>query len=548
MDVQGQDVSRLTLNSLSGGGEMVTLHNDAYARIMWAKGQHGVGLPVRQLFPEVWQRIEPLMEDAMQRGEPTLLENQLFCIYRNGYAEETYLSFRCNPVADNAAIDRGVMVMVEETTSQVISARRAAALDDVAAAGAWAHSVEDACYDALAAVSRHSTDIPFALLYAHNANQRRSRLVATAALPVGAQASPHVLAFDSAAAVASWPIRAAIETNRTVVVDDLLTRFEPLPAGGWPLAPRCAAIVPLATREREQPDGALILGVSARRELDASYIDFVELVAKHVVAVITAGRLREEAERNAASRAAADAARTKSRARAQALKARVAGVLEERTRLAREIHDTLLQDVTGIALQLRAALPHVQASPDDALTTLERVAVLAENTSREARQVVWDMRPIALNEGEFVQAVEITARRILAGAPVALHFTASGRPRRLQDDAQRVVLRVVQEALANVVRHAAANAVRLNLSFGPRQLRVAVADNGCGFTVRHDFRSYAGHWGLVGMQERAEQIGASLRVQSTADRGTTLTLQLPLPAPRAKPPLVTSQYRESTIA
>jgi signal transduction histidine kinase len=288
--------------------------------------------------------------------------------------------------------------------------------------------------------------------------------------------------------------------------------------------------------------------VSARRKLDPAYVEFIELVAKRVISVITSGRRREEAERDAVHRAAAKVSRTQSRARTRVLKARVDGVLEERTRLAREIHDTLLQHVTGIALQLRAALPHVQTSPDNALTTLERVADLAENTSREARQVVWDMRPGALNEEEFVRAVEITAHRSLAGAPVALHFTARGHQRRLREDAQRVVLRIVQEAVANVVRHAAANAIRLTLLFGARRLRVAIVDDGRGFVVESDFLSYTGHWGLLGMQERAEQIGASLRVQSAPHRGTTVRLDLPLPASRAKRQLVTRQDPEAAIA
>lgn len=150
----------------------------------------------------------------MRNGEPALLESQLFCLYRNGYAEEIYLSFRCVPMADDSAIIRGVTVLVEETTDRVISARRAAALKEVSAAGAQADSVEDASSDALEALSHHSTDIPFALLYARNVNQRRARLIATAALGAGTPASPNVLALDSATGGASWPIGAVIETTR----------------------------------------------------------------------------------------------------------------------------------------------------------------------------------------------------------------------------------------------------------------------------------------------------------------------------------------------
>jgi signal transduction histidine kinase len=593
MDEQGQDVSGLTLDSLSGGGEigrhlrahdwsasalgrperwplplrnaaklvlaapspialgwgpdLLTLHNDAFARTVCANVPHGIALPFRQLFPELWQGVGSLMERAMQRGESALLENQLFCIYRSGYAEEIYLSFRCNPVADHSARVLGVIVTASETTTHVISARRAAALHDVATAGGETRSVEDACYNALEAVSRHSAEIPFALLYARDASQMRARLVATASLAEGTPASPTVLALDSAPTPSSWPVRAAIETNRTVIVDDLLTRFEPLPAGDWPFAPRSAVVVPLATQECDRPDGVLVMGVSARRELDAEYLDFIELVAKQVIAVMSAGRQREDADRDAVNRAAAKVAQTESRARTRMLKAKVAGVLEERTRLAREIHDTLLQDVTGIALQLRAALPHVQTSPDDALTTLARVADLAESTSREARQVVWDMRPSALNEEEFVRAVEITAHRTVAGAPVAFQFSPSGRVRRLDEDTQQVVLRVVREAVANVVRHAAAKSIQVTLSFGARRLRVAVVDDGRGFTVASDFRSYSGHWGLVGMQERADQIGASLRVRSEPHHGTTVTLDLPFHTARAKRPLATRGDRESAL-
>jgi signal transduction histidine kinase len=593
MDEQGHDASRPTLDWLSGGGEMgrqlrahdwsasalgrpegwpqclknaasevlssrtpvavawghdqLTLHNDAFVPPGCPNSQSGVGLPFRQLFPEAWHRVGPLLEDVMRRGETALLEDQLFCIYRKGYAEEIYVTFRCTPVGDHAGV-RGVMVMADITTEQVVGARRASALRDVSSTGAMARSVEDAGCDALEALSHHSTDVPFALLYERNASQNQARLVATAALAAGTTASPRVIALDSGAGPGSWPVLAALETNRTVFVDDLLTRFEPLPAGDWPLAPRCAVIVPLATRGRSEPDSALIMGVSARRQVDAPYLEFIEIVAKQVLAVITSGRHHEEAERDAVNRAAAKVARTESRARTRVLKARVDGVLEERTRLAREIHDTLLQQVTGIALQLRAALPHVQTLPDDALTTLERVADLAENTSREARQVVWDMRPGALSEEEFVRAVEITAHRAISGAPLALNFTARGRPRGLDENVQRVVLRIVQETIANVVRHAAANAIHLSLSFGPRRFRVAVADDGQGFTVESDFRSYAGHWGLLGMQERAEQIGASLQVHSVAQRGTTVTLELPLPASRTKRPLVTRHDRESAIA
>jgi signal transduction histidine kinase len=522
------------------GPKLLTIHNDAYAAIMHdAPDASRLGLPLREQSPELWRRVGPLVEDAMRRRQSLLVENQLFGTYRNRYAEETYFTLTCNPIAHPGGRPGGIIIMLAETTDDVVGARRAAALRDLADAGATPRSVEDACRRTLDALARHSCEVPFALLYAvTGADRLEARLVAAAALAPGSPASPPAIALTGAA---SWPIGNALRARATLVLDDLPGRFEPLPAGGWPLAPRYAVVVPLSTAGGgQEPDAVLIVGVSARHELDTRYLDFVDCVAEEVAAALPAGRRREERERKAAAEAAARLRRAKRRARVAALEARLAGMLEERTRLAREIHDTLLQGVTGVALQLRAAVPHVGVASDRAVELLERVAELAEKTSREARQAVWDIRPSALGRREFVRAVEATARRTLATAGVALEVRTTGRVRRLPVEAQGGVLRIVQEAAANVVRHAAASTVRITLAYRARSLRVTIADDGRGFRVEPDFRAYSGHWGLLGMQERAQQIGAALRVRSAPNQGATVTLEVPLSSAVAKPPPVVS--------
>jgi signal transduction histidine kinase len=517
--------------AIGWGPNLLTLHNDAYAAILhYGQDVPRLGVSLREQSPELWRRVGPLVERAMRRRESLLVENQLFCTYRHRYAEETYFTFSCNSIADPGGSPGGVMIMLAETTGDVVSARRGAALREVADLTAAPRSVEDACRRALEAVARHSSDIPFALLYiVAGANRREVRLAATAGMPAGTRASPPVIALDSGVGVASWPIADALRTAAILVLDDLSRRFEPLPAGDWPLAPRYAVVVPLTTAgSGHESDAALIVGVSARRELDNPYLDFVEAVASQVATALANGRRREERERNAAAEAAARLRRAKRRARLAALEARVAGMLEERTRLARELHDTLLQGVTGVALQLRAALPHVGVASDEAVELLERVAELAEKTSRDARQAVWDIRPSALGKREFVRAVEATARRTLAGAALALEVRTTGRLRRLPVESQGAILRVVQEAVANVVRHADARTVSVTLAYRARSLRMTVADDGRGFQVESDFRTYAGHWGLLGMQERAQQIGATLRVRSAAAEGAMVTLEVPL--------------------
>jgi signal transduction histidine kinase len=510
--------------AIGWGPGLPALHNVAFADLMGAPdGSHRIGRPMRELCADLWPRLEPLVDGAMHDGESAVLENLLFCNYRHGYAEESYLMCSCSPLTDDDGAIGGVMIAVVDSTEHVLSARRTAALRDIAAAAATARSVSEGCRKALAAVANHPADIPFALLYLRDAERDRARLLATAALAPGTAASPDAIDLAAADDGSSWPVAAALETNESLVADDVLTRFGSLPAGEWPFAPRSAIVVPLTSPGRDEPDAVLVAGVSARHELDAPYRTFIDLVAKQIAAAIAGGRVHEDEERRATARVAAQLVRAKRRARMRALKAR----FEERTRMAREIHDTLLQGVTGIALQLGVVLPQVRTSPDEAAATLERIVDLALATSREARQAVWDIRPVALDENDFPRAVEAAVRQVAADAAIAVHVSVDGHACPLPVKHQAVVLRIVREAVANVVRHAQARSIRLQLRYGARRLHVAVTDDGRGFVVKTDFHSYEGHWGLLGMQERASALGGALTVRSTPARGTAVTLVLP---------------------
>lgn len=514
---------------IASGSELRAIHNEAFALLMGYAGLAAPnGAPLRELSPELWERARPLIVQATLSGQSAVLPNQLFCLSRNCYADEAYLTISCDPILDGER-RIGVMLSLTETTDQVVGARRSAALREVAATSAGARSVDDAARRAVEAISRHPSDVPFALVYLVDADRTSARLAATAALPARNAASPEVIELD-AKHEAGWPVALALQENRTVVIDDVLARFGSLPAGDWPFAPTTAVVAALTSPGRDRPDAVLIAGVSARHSIDESYLTFIDLLAKHVAAAIAGGRLHEDEERHAAERAAAASVAAKRRARIRAMKERFAGVLDERTRLAREIHDTLLQGVTGISLNLQAVLPEVRTSPTTAVATLERIAELAVRTSHEARLAVWDLRPEPLTERELARAVESVARLALGESSLKLQVSTTARARSVPADAQRAVLRVVQEAVSNVVRHAAASRVRIMLSFRGPWLCVKVADDGNGFAVKRDFRSYTGHWGLVGMRERAEQIGASFSVRSGSGQGTVVTLDVPIAA------------------
>jgi signal transduction histidine kinase len=207
--------------------------------------------------------------------------------------------------------------------------------------------------------------------------------------------------------------------------------------------------------------------------------------------------------------------------------ARSAGAFEERERIAREMHDTLLQGLTGIALQLRALLPHVRTAPEAAAEALEQVVKLADETNRDARRAIQDLRQRDFHGRDLAAVVETTARRLLARTSLTFSVTVSGRARPLPPAPSEVAVRIVEEALTNIVKHARAHSVRLGLAYGPRCLRLSVIDDGKGFALGRDVLAGADHWGLLGMQERAVQVGASLVIQSIRGTGTTLQLVIP---------------------
>lgn len=211
----------------------------------------------------------------------------------------------------------------------------------------------------------------------------------------------------------------------------------------------------------------------------------------------------------------------------RAITANHEAVLAERMRIARDMHDGLLQNVTGIALQLRAVLPRVRSAPEDAATVLERILELTERTSTEARLAVVGMRHIA-ESGDVVKALQNAVERVLEESALDLSVNVRGRTRAMSADVCDAAALIVEQAITNVLRHAQAESVQLVVEFGIRRLRIAIHDDGRGF-VPDRGTTEATHFGLLGMRERAREIGAELRIRSALERGTTVTVFVPYP-------------------
>jgi signal transduction histidine kinase len=212
--------------------------------------------------------------------------------------------------------------------------------------------------------------------------------------------------------------------------------------------------------------------------------------------------------------------------RQRALRARRQAVLAERARIAREMHDGVLQDLAGIAMQISALLPDVRASPGLAAERLGSILELTQRTGRHARQAVLGMRGGSASV-DGVAAMQHAAQRACAFWPARLAVTVIGHERPMRQELCNAAAWIVHEAVVNAVKHGNARLVTLKVAFQHSRMRVSIHDNGSWMTLPVVAEDGAGHAGLVGMRERASGVGAVLRHSSLPGAGTTVRLDIP---------------------
>jgi ligand-binding sensor domain-containing protein/signal transduction histidine kinase len=214
------------------------------------------------------------------------------------------------------------------------------------------------------------------------------------------------------------------------------------------------------------------------------------------------------------------------RMRVRRMASQFQAVLAERNRIAREIHDNLAQDILGISVQLELVARLMPAATEAAKGHLDRARILVRNSMTEARRYVWDLRSQELHKKDLAAALRDTTKRLTAEKNVETVVEVAGPLRPLPPEVETNLLRIGQEAINNAVKHAHANRIDVALNFDTRSVRLSVRDDGRGFDPGEQIAD--GHFGLIGMRERAEQVGGVLSVQSAKDRGTEIAVDVPL--------------------
>ncbi|SDK04755.1 Signal transduction histidine kinase [Lentzea albidocapillata subsp. violacea] len=209
-----------------------------------------------------------------------------------------------------------------------------------------------------------------------------------------------------------------------------------------------------------------------------------------------------------------------------------AGVLSERERLAREIHDTLAQGLSSIQLLLRAAGRTLPSTSENAARYVEQARQAAADNLAEARRFVAGHTPPALDDTTLAGALERLCAGTSARHRITAHFRPTGEPVPLPAAHEVALLRIAQAALANTVRHAHAATVEVTLSYLGDHIALDIVDDGTGFDLDHLPRPDPEHggFGLAAMRARTQALGGTLTIESAPGQGTALAAQLPLDA------------------
>ncbi|HEU4787206.1 MAG TPA: ATP-binding protein, partial [Gemmatimonadaceae bacterium] len=514
------------------GPELVMLYNDAYVALIGGKHPQALGTPGREVFPEIWSIIGPMLEGVMTRGEATWSEDQLLLLERHGFPEECYFTFSYSPISDESGGVGGVFTAVTETTGRIIGERRMATLRALAESTAPARAAVDAARCAIAALHDNPADVPFALLYLLDEQGQTARLADASQVAAGVPGCPLEIPLDEAALegvnTVTWPIAAVAQSGRSLVVD--LRQLRPGLAGGPSLQGLAKAIaLPVAAAGQERPYGVLIAGISPRLALDDSYRGFLDLVAGQVATGIANAEAYDAERRRAESLAELDRAKTTF----------FSNVSHEfrtpLTLLLAPLEDALRESDTAPQVHRELEMAH-----RNALRLLKLVNTLLDFARIEAGRIEASYEPVDL--GEFTRDLASAFRSACERAGLRLNVEIPASPMTAFVD-RGMWEKIVLNLMSNAFKHTFTGGVDVRVSEYDGEAVVEVADTGVGISAQQlprlferfhrvpnaRSRTHEGTGiGLSLVQELVRLHGGRIDVASTEGSGTTFRVRVPL--------------------
>jgi PAS domain S-box-containing protein len=526
------------------GPDSISIYNDAYIPVLGTKHPGALGLPVHECWSEIYDVLRPLILAPLTGGPPTWSDDLPLEIRRHGFLEETHWTIAYSPVPDSTVPNGigGVLATVHEITAQVVGRRRNSLLSDLGSAEAA--TAEAACATAASVFNRYPHDVPFVLIYLLDRDARTARLVATAGVEPGGPASPSVIDLTAESDANGWCITEAVRTETAQLVEDLGSRFTNVPRGPWPDRLQRALVMPIGSHLAHQLAGVLVVGLSPRLELEASYRGFLDLATARLATAIARARAFEEERRRAESLAELDRAKT-------AFFSNVSHEFRTPLTLLLGPVEEGLQDATDpLSPGHRQRQETVHRN---ALRLLKLVNSLLEFSRIEAGRIQASYEPtdIATLTAEVASAFRSLVTR--AGLKLTIDCPRVTQPVFVD---RQMWEKIVLNLLSNAFKFTLEGEIVVVVEAHPQFVRLIVRDTGIGIDEEHlphiferfyrvegaRGRTYEGTGiGLALVRELTRLHGGSASVASELGRGTTFTVTVPtgsahLPQDRVQAP------------
>jgi diguanylate cyclase (GGDEF)-like protein/PAS domain S-box-containing protein len=534
--------------SLAWGPQHTQIYNDGYWPICADKHPTSMG----QDFSECWASAFPAIGDAFRSalaGTTAFLEDQRMFLDRLGYLEETFFTFSFSPIRDESGQIVGLFHPVTETTAKILSQRRTRLLRDVA--GVHAASLAESWRLAARVLAEADLDVPFALFYQIDEAGRSASLAAQAGVLAGGSAVAIAAEVDLTQPTAGWPLAEVAASGRSLLVEDVASRFPGLVCHPYPEPIKAAAVLPITPPGGDRPVCVLVAGISARLPLTEAYRDFYDLVAATITSVVAEAIAFDEERKRAEALADVDRAKT----------AFFSNVSHEfRTPLTLmliPLEDELAETDDPLPPTRRERL---EIAHRNSLRLLKLVNSLLDFARIQAGRAQACFEPIDL--ASFTADLAANFRSACESGGVALNVECPPLPEPVYVD-RDMWEKIVLNLISNAFKFTLAGRITVRLRPVGGAVELQVSDTGTGIPAEElpkvfdrfyrikgsQGRSYEGSGiGLALVNELMALHGGSIRVDSEPGVGSTFTATVPLGKAHLPPERIVAAHALSSTA
>lgn len=506
------------------GPELVMLYNDAYAPIISSKHPRALGSPGREVFPEIWNTIGPMLEEVMVRGKAVRANDLPLFLVRNGYPEECYFTFSYSPILNESGQVGGVFTPVHETTERVINERRLKTLSRLAEVRAeQATNAVSASQSLSLVLAENPIDLPFIAIYLFDEGHEQARRCATSG------GSAEGIAPEVVTKEADWPPIRSILDGKLEVVEPGFLAEEDIPVGFWGRAVTQVAAVPLKNPGTGTPTGFMIAAIDPAKRLDEAYTSFLLLVADHISGAMSDAEAFEQERKRAEALAEIDRAKT-------VFFSNISHEFRTPLTLMSEPIQEILAD-GELSEHVRERLELAQRNSIRLQKLVNNLLDFSRIEAGRAEAIFEPVDLVALTQ-DLVSSFRSAFERAGLGLAVVV---LSPIPAMYVD--RDMWEKIVLNLLSNAFKFTLSGGVRVELNADPQTVTVAVVDSGTGipgselqkiFQRFHRVegaggRSFEGTGiGLALVQELVRLHGGTIRVESTEGQGSRFEIALPV--------------------